>query len=54
MSVLILLFLGTLAVIYASSYYEVSKTNREMLERYVELYSLEARPSASNHVQSSA
>lgn len=44
MSVLILLFLGTLAVIYASSYYEVTKTNREMLERYVELYSLEAQP----------
>ena len=44
MSVLILLFLGTLAVIYASSYHEVSKTNREMLERYVELYSLEAQP----------
>ena len=49
MSVLILLFLGTLAVIYASSYYEVSKTNREMLERYVELYSLEAQPGAGGH-----
>ncbi len=49
MSVLILLFLGTLAVIYASSYYEVSKTNREMLERYVELYSLEAQPGEEGH-----
>lgn len=49
MSVLILLFLGTLAVIYASSYHEVSKTNREMLERYVELYSLEAQPGAGGH-----
>lgn len=43
MSVLILLFLGTLAIIYGSSYYEVSKSNRKMLERYVELYSLEAQ-----------
>lgn len=49
MSVLILLFLGTLAVIYASSYHEVSKTNREMLERYVELYSLEAQPGEERH-----
>ena len=45
MSVLVLLFLGTLAVIYGSSYSELSKTNREMLERYAELYSLEEQPS---------
>ena len=37
MSVLVLLFVGTLAVIYGSSYSELSKTNREMLERYAEL-----------------
>ena len=41
MSVLVLLFVGTLAVIYGSSYSELSKTNREMLERYAELYSLD-------------
>ena len=44
MSVLVLLFLGTLAIIYGSSYFEVSATNHEMLERYVELYSLEKQP----------
>lgn len=44
MSVLALLFLGTLAVIYGSSYFEVSSTNHEMLQRYVELYSLEKQP----------
>jgi len=38
MSVLVLLFLGTLAVIYTSSYYEVARENYRMLERHVELY----------------
>lgn len=41
MSVLVLLFLGTLTVIYGSSYYEVSSTNHEMLERHAALYALE-------------
>lgn len=40
MSVLVLLFLGTLAVIYGSSYFEVSSRNYEMMERHAELYSL--------------
>lgn len=40
MSVLALLFLGTLAVIYASSYLEVSATNYSMLERHAQLYIL--------------
>ncbi len=47
MSVLVLLFLGTLAVIYSSSYFEVSSTNHEMLERYAALYSLEEQPGDS-------
>lgn len=38
MSVLVLLFLGTLAVIYISSYYEVARENYRMLERHVESY----------------
>lgn len=38
MSVLLLLFIGTLAVIYGSSYFEVSSRNYAMLERYAELY----------------
>ena len=44
MSVLVCLFLGTLAVIYASSYFEVSASNYEMLARYTGLYSLEEQP----------
>lgn len=38
MSILLLLFLGTLAVIYGSSYFEVSSRNYAMLERYAEMY----------------
>lgn len=49
MSVLLLLFLGTLAVIYGLSYHEVSESNQEMLGRYVELYSLEAQPGEDGH-----
>lgn len=41
MSILVLLFLSTLAIIYSSSYFEVSKTNYEMLQRYAQLYYLE-------------
>lgn len=44
MSILALVFLGTLGIIYASSYGEVAATNREMLARYAELYSLEDLP----------
>lgn len=44
MSVLVLLFVGTLAVIYGSSYSELSQTNHGMLERYAELYSLRGQP----------
>lgn len=45
MSVLMLLFIGTLAIIYTSSYAEVSASNNEMLARYAELFSLERQPS---------
>ncbi len=44
MAILLLLLLGTLCIIYSSSYYEVSERNREMLERYAALYSLEEQP----------
>lgn len=47
MSVLVLLFLGTLAVFYGFSYFEVSSTNHEMLERYAALYSLDEQPGDS-------
>lgn len=40
MSVLVLLFAGTLAVIFASSYYEVSASNYEMLYRHAQMYLL--------------
>lgn len=44
MSVLLLLFLGTLSIIFGSSYYEVTAKNREMLERYAQWYSIDALP----------
>lgn len=40
MSILACLFLGTLAVIYTSSYYEVANTNFDMLERHAQMYVL--------------
>ncbi len=41
MSILTLLWLGTLCVIYISSYFEVATTNREMLKEHAERYMLE-------------
>lgn len=40
MSILVCLFLGTLAVIYTSSYFEVANTNFDMLERHAQMYVL--------------
>ena len=40
MSVLVVLFLGTLVVIYIASYLDVSKSNYEMLDRHAQMYSL--------------
>lgn len=40
MTVLVLLWVGTLCVIYASSYFEVSSRNRDMLREHAEQYSL--------------
>ncbi|MCI8505661.1 MAG: HAMP domain-containing histidine kinase [Lachnospiraceae bacterium] len=40
MAILVFLWAGTLCVIYGSSYLEVSRKNREMLSRHVELYKL--------------
>ncbi|MBR2130986.1 MAG: HAMP domain-containing histidine kinase [Oscillospiraceae bacterium] len=40
MFILVCLFLGTLAVIYASSYFEVSNANFDMLERHAQMYVL--------------
>ena len=42
MSVLVLIWAGTLGVIYGSSYYEVSNRNRKMLEQHAQMYLLEA------------
>ena len=44
MAVLVFLWVGTLGIIYGSSYYEVSNRNREMLNRHVELYMPEPLP----------
>lgn len=41
MSILVSLWIGTLCIIYGSSYYEVSHRNREMLDWHVERYLLE-------------
>lgn len=40
MSVLVLLWVGTLGVIYASSYFEMKKQNEKMLRAHAEIYSL--------------
>lgn len=44
MTVLVLLWAGTLGIIYGSSYYEVSAHNREMLARHAQLYRLDQPP----------
>ncbi len=41
MSVLTLLWIGTLCVIYVFSYFELASTNREMLQEYAEQYRIE-------------
>lgn len=38
MTVLLILYLGTLGIIYGSSYYEVSNRNEAMLEQFVMMY----------------
>ncbi len=40
MSILVLLWVGTLGVIYASSYFEMTKQNKQMLQAHAEMYSL--------------
>lgn len=46
MAVLVLLWVGTLAVIYAASYHEMSQQNRMMLAEHAEHYALSQRPDA--------
>ncbi len=50
MSILVVLWVGTLCVIYASSYFEVSERNREMLERHVALYTFDQRPKYDKNI----
>ena len=40
MSVLVVLWVGTLGVIYASSYYEMSKRNENLLRAHAEMYTI--------------
>ena len=40
MTILVLLWVGTLGVIYASSYFEMTKQNKQMLEAHAQMYSL--------------
>ena len=44
MSILVLLWVGTLGVIYASSYFEMTKQNQEMLRAHAEMYLLTQGP----------
>lgn len=48
MSVLVLLWAGTLGVIYASSYFEMSKQNEQMLRAHAQMYAL---PQSMNELQ---
>lgn len=47
MSVLVLLWVGTLGVIYASSYFEMKKQNEQMLQSHAQMYNL---PNAFNQM----
>ncbi|MCR5161944.1 MAG: HAMP domain-containing histidine kinase [Lachnospiraceae bacterium] len=47
MFVLVLFLAVTLATIYGSSYMSLQKQNREMLKRYVDMYSLDALPGSA-------
>lgn len=40
MSILVLLWVGTLGVIYASSYFEMKQQNKQMLHAYAEIYTI--------------
>ena len=40
MSILVLLWAGTLGIIYASSYFEMQKQNEQMLRSYAQMYNL--------------
>lgn len=48
MSVLILLFMGTLCVIYVSSYITVFQKNQEMLKRYAQAYWQNGNPAGTS------
>jgi len=47
MSILVLLWVGTLGVIYASSYFEMKKQNEQMLQSHAQMYNL---PNAFNQM----
>ena len=49
MSILVLLWAGTLGIIYASSYFEMQKQNEQMLRSYAQMYNL---PSAFDQMMS--
>ena len=46
MSVLVLLWVGTLSIIYISSYLDMSKRNKQMLKEHSDMYTLP--PSLNN------
>ena len=52
MGSVVLLFVVTLTVIMFASYREIRQQNSEMLERYVEIYSLDQQPGSQNGPES--
>ncbi len=44
MSILVALWIGTLGVIYASSYFEMTKQNKQMLKTHSQMYTLSGSP----------
>ena len=44
MSILVLLWAGTLGIIYASSFFEMTKQNKQMLKAHAEMYTLAQTP----------
>lgn len=49
MSILVLLWVGTLSVIFSSSYFEMSKQNKEMLKAHSDMYSVSSKTSDASH-----
>ena len=52
MTILTILWIGTLGVIFITSYYDVAKTNYEMLEEYANSFFLKTPPEYPERTES--